>query len=385
MDLCPDDMEACMKLLMVYEKANKKSQFNKLLEKLSLLFPDDKNILIRAGLDCINRKAFSKGVKFLERARELDSLDGTIKNHLGYAYLLEALNFFDKGKIAKGRSVYESALKNGLDNSDDLNRGKAYIYTRWAGKEFILSNEDEGREKMALAWSKAKDHFSLLYFTFLIFKSYGVLEVYIQKPAREMEEELQKTPTSQRAVFLLKIYSYMAMADISKTPWLELERKRALNYALKAAKGPCSRDDAMFIVSFSIREEAGYNLAKKYIKKMLSEDRQDPCFLYLNFKIKKRERFGRPVRGEMEELKNILLLAEKRNDKNTAQSVRKEIADMEQGFGLGDIFNQPFPFGDFVEDEDEDEGEDDFNIIESLINEFFSIGGRGRKKGKKRR
>ncbi len=73
--LDPANLGAYLKLLDLYEAGKKKSERNRLLDTMTLLFPREKGVLVRAGRECVERKAWGKGLDYFERAHELDRLD----------------------------------------------------------------------------------------------------------------------------------------------------------------------------------------------------------------------------------------------------------------------------------------------------------------------
>lgn len=359
-----DNMDAYLGLLKVYEKTNNKSKVTKLLDRLIPLFPDDSAILTRAGTSCVERKSYVKGIKYLEQAARLDPLDSTIKDHLAPSYFMAARAYFDKGQVNQGRELYEKALKNGTSNPLDFNRGYAYIYARWAALEFKNKNEDAANEKLRLAREKADTLLPILYFTHLIFRCYELPDVYTQKLGAEVNQEWSLPPTTENAIALLRVYSYI---NIFGFTWLKSEMKRVVQYAFDASDKPCSRDDAMGIISFALSDRQTRKLGDVYIKKMLQKDRDDPQFHYLKYQSQLRTDFYQPGRKDLEELKRILHLAEKRNDVELVRNLRKRIRTLEELLEAENMFN----FGG----DDKMDMDKEMEILEKLFGEMH------RKKG----
>lgn len=368
-----DNKDAYLGLLKVYEKAHNQSKVNKLLDRLIPLFPDDSAILTRTGINCVDRKSYIKGIKYLEQAARLDTLDSTIKDHLAFAYIAAARVYFDKGQVNQGRDLFENAIKNGVSNAHDFNRGYAYIYARWAALE--LKNKDEGAadEKLHLAREKAGKLLPLLYFTQLISRYYELPDVYIQKLSVEVDREWRLPPTPENAVALLMIYCNIGTLGIA---WLKSEMKRVVQYAFEASDKPCSRDDAIGIISFALSDKQAQKLGDVYIKKMLQKDRDDPEFHYLKYQSQKMNRFRLPGKEDLDELNRILHLAEKRNNMELVRELRKKIKAVEKLLEADDMFNYG---GDMFDKNGIDLN--DMEVLEKLFEEMHrTMGGRGRRK-----
>lgn len=78
----PDNESAWVKLLGVHEKLQNKSEVHQLLDQLVARFPQNKHILSKAGVLAVERKAFAKGIDYLEAAHQLDPLDSKCKTQL---------------------------------------------------------------------------------------------------------------------------------------------------------------------------------------------------------------------------------------------------------------------------------------------------------------
>jgi tetratricopeptide (TPR) repeat protein len=78
----PDNESAWVKLLSVHEKLQNKSEVHQLLDQLVARFPQNKHILSKAGVLAVERKAFAKGIDYLEAAHQLDPLDSKCKTQL---------------------------------------------------------------------------------------------------------------------------------------------------------------------------------------------------------------------------------------------------------------------------------------------------------------
>ena len=81
-ECAPNNEFAWVKLLVLNENLGNKSQVRQLLDQLVDRFPQNKKILLKAGVLAVERKAFGKGIDYLEAALQLDPLDSECKAHL---------------------------------------------------------------------------------------------------------------------------------------------------------------------------------------------------------------------------------------------------------------------------------------------------------------
>ncbi|MCF6151291.1 hypothetical protein KsCSTR_05570 [Candidatus Kuenenia stuttgartiensis] len=369
--------DACLQLLIVYGKTRKLQKLNRLLDKLVAIFPEDPFILTNAGISCVNRNVFAKGIKYLEQANRLDPLDSKIKKQLALAYLRAAPLNFDKGQIPQGRKMYGKAINIGIKSSHDFNRGIAYIYARWSGLEFKNQNKERGNELFHLALNNTESPFPLIYFTQLVYRCYGVPDIYIQKRYDELDNAWRNAPTPANVALLIDIYSYIS--EISKPQWLVSEKKRIVEYAFKTLWAPCSETDASRIVKFALQEKE-FKLGERYIAKMLKEDKEAPLFLYHKLTLRELGKRVVPTEKTLQELEHILLLAEKRNNLQLVRELKSEVENLREFLETKNILNGPFP-KDMLDAFDED-GDSGFDIIKRIF-EGISPSKRAHKKKKK--
>ena len=340
---------AYLGLLNVYEKTNNRPKRNKLLDKLTPLFPDDAAILFKAGVNCIERDAYVKGIKYLAQASRLDMLNSELKDYLGYAYVKTAHAYFKKGQIAQGRNIFEKALQHGTPNAGSLHMSHAPLYARWAALEVMNNNNDASAEKMRLARENTEKLLPLLYFTRLIARYYTLSDSEIQKLCPEIEQEWAKPPTPDNAVAFIKVYDYFSRL---KPNWLKLEKEKIVEYASDASVKPCTRDEANIIVRFLLSDARTKKLGKAYINKMLQIDRNDPLFVLLNYKSGIRPGHL-PVQRDIDTLKRILPLAEQRNEMELIREIRGTITIIEKMIKMHDFLDSGLMPDEDETDEDE--------------------------------
>lgn len=98
-------MAAQLKLCEIYKRTNRKSERNRLLDALAARFPDDKKVLFQAGRGCIERKAYQKGIQYLDRAVQLDRIDLSIKDAIVEARQRQARQLYREKRLEKARKL----------------------------------------------------------------------------------------------------------------------------------------------------------------------------------------------------------------------------------------------------------------------------------------
>ncbi len=94
----PECHEAWLSLLHVLEKSGDAKEHNRLLGELVKRFPHNKKILLHAGNEALARKTYTKALKSLRAALELDPLDRNIKYSIAIALVRQALDLRKKKK-----------------------------------------------------------------------------------------------------------------------------------------------------------------------------------------------------------------------------------------------------------------------------------------------
>ena len=366
-----DDIEVHLSILNLFEKTKKKARVNKKLDEIIRLFPEDKDALVKAGAGCIKRNAFQKAMKYLERAIQLDPIDAEVREYFEIACIKASLNYAKKSNVDRYRELLAKALANGLPNSDDFNRGHAYLYSRWAGFELLNDNAEETEKMMALASNATEKGLRLTYFFLLISRFYGVHKEFLKQRENQIKQEFSKKHSPEKAVIFADVISYFW--NFSPLEWLHNETRRVNTYAHRAAVQDCSREQGRIIVEFALSEQnSEQKLAERYTAKMLKKNPKDPLFLY--YRLEARSTFGYSYhysRKEIEELRDILSLAEQEKDIELIAKIRKAIDIVES---MPPFFEDPDLMDDIGLEEDyDDEGFDDMDFEDNLLNEMFDL------------
>ncbi|MBW2094566.1 MAG: hypothetical protein JRI80_06725 [Deltaproteobacteria bacterium] len=356
-------------LLELYEKTGQKSRANKKLDEIIRVFPEDKDALYKAGRRCVERNAFVKGMKYLERALELDPLDGNVRDSFIVCCIKAAFKHARNAQPDRYRKLLPRALQQGDENSDDFNRGHAYLYARWANFELLNANVIEAEALLNSGLALAGDESGVLYFNWLAARLYEVPFKYVKKTRKRVEEAFSGRASPERAARFAETISYFSHA--SRPGWLEDELKRVNHFARKAVKGDFSRDQARIIVEYALSQPNGdKNLAWAYVKRALIQDPDDPFFLFLRYQMKDDHWFRKRNITPMDELKRILALAENRRDQQLMVKIRKAMDELQD---LQDMLSLDETMDDFLEDEDvfgQDGFDEDLHaFVENVIGE----------------
>lgn len=361
----PGDRDVHFSQLLLYEKAGKKAAFNRKLDEIIRLFPEDKEALYRAGLGCLERNALQKGMKYLERAHELDPLDAQVRESLVIAYMKSALKHAQKSQTERYRDLLPKALEMGVADSDDYNRGHAYQYARWAAFELLNDHKDEARKMMDRAREVCRDELKLVYFQWLIAKAYRVPARRLEAVKERIKREFSGKASSKKASIFVDVLTYLSLVPSFKDFSSQVEA--VLDYACKAVKQDCARHEAGSIVNFVLFHSSRLDVAEKYIDKMLRKDPEDPLFLFQRFQVHKLDNPAAMLsRRDLDELIRIRSLAEKQKDATLVSALDRSIREFERT--LSDLEANPWynalheesDLGeDFEDDEDEDWLEDE--------------------------
>ncbi len=358
----PDALAPQLALAAFYEKNEDKSALNRLLDRLIRQFPDEKNVLAKAGGRCVQRNAFIKAMKYLERALTLDPMDHLLREAFIVAAIKAALQYCRKGNGAKARDLLPRALEMAGRQSDDFNCGQAYLFARWAAMEMLLDN---GQQAESLWGQAAAAHFGsevkLHLFFLIIAGAYGVGRSELAQRRADIEKTLKKPFGIQTAIDCVQVLQYTG--QIPKPHRSASKLTSAIDaYLKKGATHAMTKAQAATIVAYLISPEADRpDIAQLYIKHRLKSDPDDAQFRYWQFLIKTRHAsFPFSPAIDIEELRTILRLAREQREMDVAAAVQKVLNDLEEMAKVDDIFERVF----FDEDDDFDDMDEEGGLMD---------------------
>jgi hypothetical protein len=170
----------------------------------------------------------------------------------------------------------------------------------------------------------------LTFFAYLMVRIYGVTEEHYTKLEKKVREFFKK-PAPAFAADFYETLDYASRTDRHK-PWLAKELDLLRKYATTAAKQACSPGVAERIVHYAFTQ--GFwetKLARAYIANILSQDPRNALFLYFQY-MHETDR-GQQISTifALKKLREILALAEERNEHLLINLLMKEIRNIEQG------------------------------------------------------
>ncbi|MGD9201777.1 MAG: hypothetical protein PVI26_09455 [Chitinispirillia bacterium] len=370
------NIEPYLKLLDLYRLIKQPSKMNKLLDSMVLLFPENKDVLVQAGLRCYNRKAYVKGVSYLEQAFKLDSLDISVKEYLILSYIQIAKKkpLSTNYKIIK--ELYENSRSKAGSDPENFNTGLPYIQIRWALLAFKFGKEKDACDFIRSAEKNSPNRFRLHYFLFSIHKDYSVKPETISKTEMEISAVFRQEALSKYAVDMAKVYEYVDLLYKNNYS-IHSEQNRVEKYISRISAKNADIEDIRYIVYFLIkRYESGSfhikKMADSLCEKMLKTFKNDPYLMFYSWYLKFKTTYYLPSGRDIEKLEKIKSSAKKINAMDLINKIDSSINDINEKLKF---YNNipgrfpPIPDMDFFEDDDEDE--DDWESWEDEDNEIY--------------
>ncbi len=354
---CPDNLKTHFSLLELYEKTRQKAEANRKLDDIIKRFPDEKESLYKAGLQCLKRNALIKGLKYLEQALSLDPLDSMLRTYLIIACVKAGLMYAQKGAMEKCRDLLAKALEKAQRQSEDFTRGQAYLFARWAIFEWLAGNEEEGAQFKLQAFELCGHELKLHCFLWLIGHIYEVPDKYLKEHGSVLDGIYSGQPASDPAEDLVETFGYIRQIP-SKHSRIKRETARLNSYLRKVLGKGVSRKVAVKVIEYGLEGTSDdQGVARKYTAKMLKlypDDAEMRMFRYLS-----RQQLGMDFRNperSLKELRIILDLAEKQEIRDLVPRVRQAIKETENALSLMESFGMPTDDDWFDDDEEEDFG-----------------------------
>lgn len=152
--LDPGNLRAAIDLCDVLSAFGDKTGRNRLLDDLTKRFPEEKEVLLRTGEECYNRKSLTKALKCFEKAYALDSVDPRIAEHLAVTRLGLLVEGYKKN-AGKARAGWPAIMELAVDSPDDSDRSRWSLLTRRAVMETCYGDAAEGKSFLAQALARA--------------------------------------------------------------------------------------------------------------------------------------------------------------------------------------------------------------------------------------
>jgi tetratricopeptide (TPR) repeat protein len=364
----PDAKDTQLSLIRFYETNGDTGKVNKLLDRLVKQFPGEKDVLFKAGQRCLERKALLKAMGCLEQALALDPMDKVVRETFIVACITAAHNYASKRQAEKSRDLLPRVIDASDAHSDDFNRGRAYLYVRWAAFEQL--NGDSGRAEAMWAQAQAQrpgGEIKLHYFYWILARHYGVPSGSIQTSEELVRKSLKAPVDVAIAVDFADTLLY-----VRRLPESHLLPDGEINpidrYIARAVKLKMTRPQAKSIMAYALSDCCERpELAVACADNMLQCNPGDAYFRYYRYLAQQEDGRVLASKKELEELKTILQLAREQQESAVATQVQKRLKELE----TADPFAQGNrPFGDMSDEDELDEDELPDELIKALMNDF---------------
>jgi tetratricopeptide (TPR) repeat protein len=342
----PGYLPAYLVLCKVFETLNRTAERNRLLDEMTRRFPEEKPVLIEAARHCLERKAFTKALDLLERARGLDRLDPQIPTLMALARIRLARRYFQDRRTDKARQVLEAGQQLLTDKPDDFLRSRWTALARHGLLE--QAHGDPGRGKVLLEQARSASPFpaAFLFFAHLTHRVYGAGRPGDCPFTAELRAELGHELSAAQAGLLLRLFLYWE--DAPEKPWLDTEAKWMRKLLNALAKRGTTREEAKQLAELCAAGQFAQQ-ALVLVRAVLRRDRKDPLFRLIEHSLRDEGPYGRPQTRP--ELESILREARRRGDQEAIQRAERALRALDQP--------PPRPAPDFNDFEEEDE--DDFD------------------------
>ncbi|MGW8186154.1 MAG: tetratricopeptide repeat protein [Desulfobacterales bacterium] len=347
-----------------FEKIGDTPHVNRLLDRLIRQFPDEKEVLFKAGLRCSHRKAYVKAMNYLERALSLDPMDKLVREQFILTCIVAALQYVRKNNPEKAQALLPRALEWSEAHSDDFNRGRAYLYARWTAMAHLLSDDANAQQ----LWAQADAHrqgseLKLHFFYWVVADAYGVAPPLLKGSAAFVKKALKDAFSADTALDCIRTLEYASQLPGSAQA---LQRKAVLveRYLARGATAEMTRQQAGVVVSFTLSEVCSRpDIAEAYIRRMLKRNPDDALFRYYRYLVRSQEAkwYSKIDDGE-QELNTILRLAREQKDATVTLAVQKLLREIDAMPPFGGFDGNPFfDIDDDFEEEDMPAEDDDFS------------------------
>jgi tetratricopeptide (TPR) repeat protein len=343
-DADPQAFQSQVAQVAFFEKIGDTPRINRLLDRLIRQFPDEKEVLFKAGIRCSVRKAYVKAMNYLERALSLDPMDKVVREQFILTCIVAALQYVHKNNPKKARALLPRALEWSDVHSDDFNRGRAYLYARWTALAHLLNDEADAQQ----LWALAADHrqgseLKLHFFFWVVADSYGVAPPLSKGSAAFVKKALKGTFSADTALDCIRPLQY---ANLLPGSVKGLQRKAVLveRYLARGATAEITRQQAGVVVSFTLSELCNRpDIAEAYVRRMLKRNPDDALFRYYRYLVRSQVAawYSEIDDGE-QELNTILRLAREQKDATVTLAVQKLLRDFDAMPPSGGFDGNPF-------------------------------------------
>jgi tetratricopeptide (TPR) repeat protein len=330
MEADPGAKDTQLALISFFEKTNDAASVNRHLDQVIKQFPEEKDVLFKAGIRCVQRKALVKAMNYLNQALTLDPTDRTVREQYALTCIQAAHNYALKGNADKSRALLPKVIATADADSDDFNRGRAYLYARWTAFEQLNDNDAEadGIWKLAIAHQKACE-LKLIFFYWVIAQYYSVPSRYLKKSLTFIKKAL-KGPVDTDTATALADTLYYIQGLPKPIAGLHSQIAQLEKYILRTAGTEMTRPQAKTILTYALSDECEQpKIANRCIDTMLQRNPEDAYFSFHRFMAKfHQDGFFHDMPKKRQKLEKILQLAREQKETQVAASAQKMLNEM---------------------------------------------------------
>ena len=362
-DADPQAFQPQVAQVSFFEKIGDTPRVNRLLDRLIRQFPDEKEVLFKAGIRCSDRKAFVKAMNYLERALSLDPMDKVAREQFILTCIVAALQYVRKNNPEKARALLPRALEWSDVHSDDFNRGRAYLYARWTAMAHLLNDEANAQQ----LWAQSVAHrqgseLKLHFFYWIVASAYGVAPPLSKESEAFVHKAFKGAFSADTALDGIRTLQY---ANLLPGSVEGLQRKAVLveRYLARGATAEITRQQAGVVVSFALSEVCNRpDIAEAYVRRMLKRNPDDALFRYYRYLVRSQvTALYSEIDDGGQELETILRLAREQKDATVTLAVQKLLREIDAMPPSGGFDGNPFfDIDDDLEEEGMEAEDDDF-------------------------
>lgn len=333
--LDPGNLSASLKLCEVYGANQQGSDRNRLLDRMSSQFPDEKQVLLLAGQGCLERKAFKKGIDYLEKALSIDQLDPSIPDQLVYARLLHARDYFQKKRPEDARQLFAKIEESEIQSFANLTRSRWCLKIQQGIIEQAWGDEEKGRLLLDEGRQASPSLAVFLFFSSVIERLLANRKPCAARFLNDFKNLKKSEANVAEACVLARIYIHATKINSTEAENFTYPLN---DYLLNASSQPFEREDALAVMEFCRRDSYFQDAGRKLVEARLKHDSLDPAFRLFGVW------FGMfDFEEQRQELLEIIDEAQERKDDQTARRARQAL----------DSLKPPMPFPWEEEDFDE--------------------------------
>jgi tetratricopeptide (TPR) repeat protein len=360
-DLDPANLEAHLKLAIIFDLMKMTPDRNRLLDQMTRRFPDSKPVLIVAGLQCVERQAYAKGLAYLERARVIDRLDPALPDVLVSAKILLARQHFRERRPEKARQILDELEELTVPESHHFLRGRWTIQLRRGLFEEWHGDAQQASSLLAEARAGSPDMAAFCLLAVIVWDLHAPRGVSTHRFEDEFCRIYQAAASAAQAILLLRVHGFWKRTSAA---FALARAERLIGDFLQwiAARGRFSREDVVRLIELIPPGSPFEYELPDFIRAILKKDPQDPLFRIYHLR---QDWFtGDGPAEKRRQLEQILEEAIRRRDEQAIQFTRKEMDRLKVAPPVP-AGGPPFDADEFAEGPEFSE-DDDLNLPESL-------------------